>query len=326
MDNTWEGRGLSGCIVHGGTDKDHYAKGMCRPCYERDRRRIREEEAGPGMSPGGAVDRPPVAASGVDADPSTEAAEDLIIGTTPGERRPGEPAGHRAESPPTGESAGSPGRRRKWWQRKSPGSAVGGSPPPADARMSQRPARRTVKRRIDASDTLGDLYGAAGGLVARSRPHLAPVARMTAFQAPVAGIMLDDAVAGTFVDRIAVQPAVAARGRLDAVAAVFGPPVLVGMMCQHPDRFQTLLPILKSQIRSSLPLMVPAIKKAEKKAQEAAAAAEELFGEPVPEGVDPVDQVIAMLFADWQPPAPPTPAPDGVDSDQSASVSEVHTP
>jgi len=120
------------------------------------------------------------------------------------------------------------------------------------------------------------------------------------FQSQVAGEMLDEALKGSLVDRKLLQPIVKSRGRFDLISAVVGPPLLVMAIERDPSKAELLIPVLKSQIRSSLPLMLPAIKKVQEKERKAAEAAAELFPD-LPEGQDPVDAIIAMLFADFQP-------------------------
>jgi hypothetical protein len=78
-----------------------------------------------------------------------------------------------------------------------------------------------------------------------------------------------------------------------------------------------LLPILKTSIRNSLPLMAPAIKKIQKKEADIAAAAAEMGFDG--EG-DPADQIINMIFGDWVPPVPePEAEPDESDNDEYAT-------
>ena len=70
-----------------------------------------------------------------------------------------------------------------------------------------------------------------------------------------------------------------------------------------------LLPILKSSIRNSLPMMAKAIKKVQAKEKAMAEAAAELFPD-LPEGEDPADAILAMIFDGWTPPTPsPSEAP-----------------
>jgi len=124
------------------------------------------------------------------------------------------------------------------------------------------------------------------------------------WQAPVAGEMLDEAVKGSIVDKVALQRIVKARGRFDLVGAVFGPPLLVLAIERNPQQVKTLMPILAAQIRRSLPLMVPAIKKAQAK-EKAVMEATELLFEDDPNwkpGTDPVEYILNLMFAGWVPP------------------------
>ncbi len=131
------------------------------------------------------------------------------------------------------------------------------------------------------------------------------------WQAPVAGEMLDEAIKGSIVDKMALQRVVKGRQRFDVLGAVFGPPLLVLAIERNPQNAQTLMPMLASSIRHSLPLMVPAIKKAkerERKVQEATAL---LFEDDpdFPKGVDPVEYILQMMFEGWIAPEPPQPEP-----------------
>jgi hypothetical protein len=77
----------------------------------------------------------------------------------------------------------------------------------------------------------------------------------------------------------------------------------------NPERAPMLLPILKSSIRNSLPMMAKAIKKVQAKEKAMAEAAAELFPD-LPEGEDPADAILAMIFDGWTPPTPsPSEAP-----------------
>lgn len=172
------------------------------------------------------------------------------------------------------------------------------------------------KRRQSVAPTIEDAWSAIGGLAVRSGRH-APLGRCLQWQAPIAGEILDDAVRGTALDRIVFQPIAKGRGRFDAVGAIMGPPLIVLAMERDPSRIDILMPVLKASIRSSLPLMVPAIKKVQKREAEAAAAARELFPD-LPEGADPVDAIISMMFADWTPPQPTYEAAEQVPSENVA--------
>ena len=225
---------------------------------------------------------------------------------SPGERQPG---GFGSSSPTsvgpqvTPPKAGLFDRFRK---KKQPDDVS----EPAPKTKERRPKAQTRPgRRNSAADTLGDLWGGIGSLAIRSGTH-APLGRCLQFQAPVAGEMLDEAVKGSIVDKMLLQPVVKARGRFDLLGAVIGPPLIVLAIERNPAQAEALMPMLRSSIRASLPLMVPAIKKVQEKERKAAEAAAELFPD-LPPGEDPADAIIAMMFSDWVPNVPqPEPEPE----------------
>jgi hypothetical protein len=164
---------------------------------------------------------------------------------------------------------------------------------PAPPKTTERRPKGT-ERRVSASDTLSDLYAAVGGFVGRQPQH-APLGRYLTWQAPAAGEILDDALKGTFVDKKIVQPAVKARGSLDALAAVLGPPAIIFAIERNPQRASVLLPALKSSIRSSLPTLLPAMKKSQDREKKIDEAVREMFPD-LPPDVDPVDEILEQMF------------------------------
>ena len=194
------------------------------------------------------------------------------------------------------------------------------SPAPASSR-EKRPSAGKGKR-VSAAGTIADVYGGIGTLAIRTGRH-APLGRCMQWQAPVAGEMLDDAIAGTFIDKVALQRIEKARGRYDLLGAVFGPPLLVLAIEQNPANAEILMPMLAASIRHSLPLMVPAIKKAKAREKAVAEATAELFADDpdYPADTDPVDYVLRMMFAGWIPENVPTePAPGDEVADPAAGV------
>ena len=170
----------------------------------------------------------------------------------------------------------------------------------------------SIGRRVSTADTLADVWAGLGSTAMRS--GYVPTGRMMQFQSQVAGEMLDEAVKGSVIDRKILQPVVKSRGRYDLISAVFGPPMLVLAIERDPSKAELLIPLLKAQIRSSLPLMLPAIKKVQEKERKAAEAAAQMFPD-LPEGEDPVDAIIEMLFAGINVPATATIIPDPVPED-----------
>ena len=160
---------------------------------------------------------------------------------------------------------------------------------------------------MSAADTLADIWSGVGGLAIQTGTH-APLGRCLQWQAPVAGEMLDEAVAGSVIDKVALQRMVKGRQRFDLIGAVVGPPLLVLALERNPAAQETILPLLRSSNRRSLPLMVPAIKKVQERERKVAEATELLFAdmpgfEP---GTDPVEVILSMMFDGWVPPEPAT--------------------
>ena len=215
---------------------------------------------------------------------------------TTGEQRPGSSSRISASAPPPSKPRGLKGLFAK---KAKPEAA-----PQPSTREKRPKVTKAAGRRTSGADTLSDIWSAGGSLLMRSG-HV-PTGRMLQFQSAVAGEMLDEAVKGSIVDKVAIQPIVKARGRFDLLGAVLGPPMIVFAIERNPERAPMLMPALKSSIRSSLPLMVPAIKKVQEKERKAAEAAAELFPD-LPPGEDPVDAIIASLFDNWAPPAAPEP-------------------
>jgi len=213
------------------------------------------------------------------------------------ERRPGVVT---SPSPSLG-GAGSMDGKRDWrfWKKKETATNAQQAPKTAEKRP------KSGGRRASAAQSIEDVWSGLGGLAVRSGSH-APLGRCLQWQAPVAGEMLDEAVKGTAIDRLVLQPISKGRGRFDALGAVFGPPLIVLAIERNPQNAEMLIPALKASIRNSLPLMVPAIKKVQAREAAAAEAARELFPDLAP-GEDPVDAIISMMFAGWIPEQPAQP-------------------
>ena len=297
-----------GCRHCGTTERTCLGRGLCSRCYQDDSVRYLydtmrkdddvadSENLSQDHATVGQPDDADSAGNRGDLveEPMTTWLDDSLAGS--GERRPG----GRSSSSPAGPDSPEPTTladklkdRLNKLRAPKPAQEV----PPKT--KEKTPRAKGGGRRISAADTLGDLWGGAGTVAMRTG-HV-PLGRCLQFQAPVAGEMLDEALRGSIVDKIVLQKVAKGRSRFDALGAVFGPPAIVLMMERHPEQMSVLMPILKTSIRSSLPLMVPAIKKVQMKEAAAAEAAAELFPDLAP-GEDPVDAIIAMMFADFIPP------------------------
>jgi len=289
----WSNRKFpNGCRHCGQTATKHVGLGLCQNCY----RQPDVQNAAREGTLQNVTDLPSSFVStdsdelATDEDVITVDADDIFAS---GERRPGSvasPVTEPADVPP-GVKRGGFGDFFKKKVKEEPKAKKTNEKPP-----------RGVGRRVSAAGTLEDVWAAIGGVAARTGQH-APLGRYLIWQAPAAGEMLDDALAGTIVDRRLLQPAVKTRGRLDVVAAIVGPPAIIFAIEQNPARAAQLLPILKSTIRSSLPSLLPAMKKAQAREEKMNKAVSEMFGDDFPPGVDPVDVVIEQMFTGWTAPA-----------------------
>ena len=231
-----------------------------------------------------------------------------------------------------GDAAGGRGLFARF--RKGTGSHSAGAPPKET--RARAPTPRTGRgARVSAAETFADAWGWIGSGFANAGHQ--PTGRMIRFQAPVAGELLDDVVKGTMVDKALVQRIVGARGKLDQLVAVFGPPLLVWQMekalaAGNQQALSTAEYMLKGTIRNSLPVMLPALKKVRKREEVSNAALADLLddddlaamgitmvgGKPVNAAgapVDVADVFVSMLFTDYEPPpqAAPEPQPDGTE-------------
>jgi hypothetical protein len=200
--------------------------------------------------------------------------------------RDGEPAPGGVPDPPrhgtpdTGVSEPAPASgKRSWWKGGKTAGPI--ERKPSGPRVSLEPMVTT-----------------AWGLAAKAmEARMLPVARVLQMQAPVAGLVIDDTARNTVVDQV-LQPIARAGEKGERMFALVGPPILVAAICNKPEMYPVVRPILKTSVMLWMEVAEPAMKKAEKRAK----AFEEKFG-----GVD-IDAMIDALF---QPPEGYVQMPDG---------------
>lgn len=298
---SWTRKYPDGCISCGTIDRVHMGRGLCSRCYQRETRDVEgTENGGPVDLPLRSSDAAPAhddRGSGAEIPPS--APDDETVGSTSSERRPG--AGSWSV-PPSGADVPTPENRRGFRRLfgRSERSETQSAPPTRESRPGKKPTR--LGRRQSTADTLEDLIGAVGAVAVRTGRHQ-PLGRYLQFSASVSAEILDEAISGTVVDRVVLQPIVKGRGRFDGLAAVFGPPALILAIERNPERAPMLLPMLRTSIRGSLPQMAKAVKKVQAKERAMAEAAAELFPD-LPPGEDPADAILGMIFEGWTPPEP----------------------
>ena len=276
----WRSRQFpDGCIACGTTERKHNAHGLCVNCY-KDPALV--EAATRGDLPARDDDTRTPFAAGDDSptDPS-------------GEQRPGTFA-----SPPGDSDAAAAGPT----DRPSVLGRIFGTHkrdmPRVDPPTRERRPGRAPKR-TDAADTLAAGWSGLAWLVGQMPQHQ-PLARCMNWQAGATGELLDQVISGTPVDAKLVQPIVRARGKVGLVGAIMGPPAVVYAIERNPNALPVLMPMLRASIEEALPVMVPAMQRAKRKAEAKIKAARELFPDmDVPDGVDPVDIIIAEMFAGY---------------------------
>lgn len=166
----------------------------------------------------------------VDVDDAPAAAAELDTGETPPRRPPGATGGLR-------------GLMKK---------KIGGGR-----------ARRVSLEQVCASGwmVLASLAGQSG---------MTPTGRVLTMQAPVAGVILEDALKGTIADKV-LQPLARSAAKGSEVSALLGPPVLVSILHTRPQLAPQLLPVLRMTLRQWVMVAGPAMKAAQKREAKAIA-------------------------------------------------------
>lgn len=196
-------------------------------------------------------------------------------------------------------------RARSIWSR-----ATGAAAAPQTRTGKGKPASSSSRPRRNTApwvSTAGIIEHVWSQLAWAARP-LPPVQKILAAQAPMVGVLLEDAARDTAIDRYVLQPAARAEDRLQAVNATLGPVLwttaiaLRGQAMEDPKRpgaplldengapvWNEATRVMVGGLRFSL---MSWLKVADKKADEIKQAAEELT-----ELGDEADALIAWLLA-----------------------------
>lgn len=135
------------------------------------------------------------------------------------EEKPRRPKAAAGSSRPRS-SSGTPAGKR-FWQRGKPGGSKGAKKKP----------------RVSTEDLLGSVWR---GLAKLATP-LPPLQRTLRIQAPVAGLLLEDAVRDTALDTV-LQPFARLAGQGKVVSALIGPPVIVTALMVHVQQRAQMQP------------------------------------------------------------------------------------
>ena len=178
---------------------------------------------------------------------------------------------HEQEPASSGEVPPEDSGRPRWMRRGAPRTTTG---------------RPRAHRRVPVDGLFAMAWGALGKLT--ERPETLPVSRCMKLQAPAAGLVLDDALKGSFIDRMA-QPLARGAKRGEIVFGVVGPPILVAAVCQRPELYDVVKPMLMEALKSWVLLAGPKIRKAKEKERR---LLEELDGD-----LSSIEEMIDALFA-----------------------------
>ena len=200
------------------------------------------------------------------------------------------PVGGDEEFAPT-EPAKKPWREKLW----GPSNAPSGRP--SVAPLERRPRKRRV-----STEGIWSTAWTAGGLALQRTGADVPVGRCMQFQAPIVGDVLDEAIAGTFIDTL-LQPIAGSGKKFKKVSAVLSLPVLVGIIERSPQTAPMLEPLLREVLREHLVALAAEAKKMRKQEEEYRKAMDDLGMEA---GDDPIDALLQDIFAGMVQAAPET--------------------
>jgi hypothetical protein len=128
-----------------------------------------------------------------------------------------------------------------------------------------RTAPKVRHNRVSIENILSTGWGIGAMALAR-RPEAIPVARVMDMQAPVAGLIGEDLLKGTIVDRL-LQPLARGGAKAEMTVALIGPPLIVGIMTARPSTFPVLRPMLKMSMMTWMEIAEPQMRKVQKRAE-----------------------------------------------------------
>ena len=171
-------------------------------------------------------------------------------------------------------------------------------------KAAPRPAPVAKKSRVSAAVDLGDAWRGLGRVIAGAD---APVGRAMIVEGPVAGTIIDDAIAGSVVDRWIVQPLAAGREKYGALITLVGLPLMVGLAEHRPGMRDAITGRLRATL---LDVMIASAEEMEREAKREADVSAKL--ERLGQSGVTVDATLSWIFLGEQP-QEDAPAPGPVD-------------
>jgi hypothetical protein len=121
-----------------------------------------------------------------------------------------------------------------------------------------KPARRKTRRaRVPVDHVISDFWRWGAGL---ARP-LPATSRLLSIQAPLAGLMLEEAVRNTVIDSV-LQPFARTGKNAELMWALLGAPAITVAIQLRPGDLPFMLPVLRSSLMAMVRVMGPRIKEA----------------------------------------------------------------
>lgn len=186
--------------------------------------------------------------------------------------------------------------------------------PMSERIFGPKPAKPAAKgKRKPARVSVEHLVSRGWEAIAKlAQPLSLPMSRCLQVQSPVAGMILEDIVAGTVVDRV-LQPVARAEEKAEKVLALVAPPILVLAIEQSqqlpPEQMMMrqafLVPMLKESLRVWLQVAGPKVEEAARKEAEY----QEKFGQTI-------DEMISLFF----PPAPTAEAEQSAEPEMAGAA------
>jgi hypothetical protein len=147
--------------------------------------------------------------------------------------------------------------------------------------------KKRARPRVSVENVASFAWGLAG-LALRQLPQLTPVGRVMALQADTAGVIIEDTVKGTVVDKV-LQPIARLGEGGEKMFGLLGPGLIVGAMCAQPGLAEPLTPVLKAALLTGMRDRSEASRKLHRRAQQMA--------EEIGEDAADLDELIGMIFA-----------------------------
>lgn len=172
-------------------------------------------------------------------------------------------------------------------------------------RRRPAPARPARRRRVTLENLGGLAWAGAAQLAARfAEGRFAPVAICMSFQAPVVGLVAEDALKNTPADRVLQVPARLIEAGSDA-GALLGPPALVALVCARPEMYPVARPLLAAAMKQWIIVAGPKLRELRRREEKFKEEMEQLGEEYEGFGIE---EMIDAIFA------PMMPGPDAMRS------------